>query len=84
MIVVGYFIQGDGWYAADAPDGATEDEIEASILADINDDAYSPYGATLEIRWESSDGRSGRLEHTIEPDVDCIMQRLGIEPRNRG
>jgi hypothetical protein len=84
MMVIGYPIQGDGWYAMDAPDGATDDEIEASIIADISQDAYSPYGATLEIRWESSDGRSGRLEHTIEPDVDAIMQRLGIETRNRG
>jgi hypothetical protein len=79
MMVVGYLIPGEGWYATDAPDGATDEEIEASILADINQDAYSPYGATLDIRWESSDGRSGRLEHTIEPDVDELMRRRGID-----
>jgi hypothetical protein len=83
-MVIGFFIPGEGWYAADAPDRATDDEIEGAILASISTDAYAPYGATLDIRWESSDGRSGRLEHTIEPDVDAIMQRLGIEPRSRG
>jgi hypothetical protein len=84
MIVVGYFVPGEGWYATDAPDRATEQEIEAAILANISEDAYSPYGATLDIRWESSDGREGRLSHTIEPDVDAVMRRLGVEPRERG
>jgi hypothetical protein len=79
MTGVGYLIPGEGWYVTEAPDGASDEDVEGAILASISDDAYLPYGATLDIRWEATDGRSGRLEHTIEPDVDAIMSHLGID-----
>jgi hypothetical protein len=76
---VEYLIQNEQWYYTEAPDGATDEQVEDAILADISDDAYLPDGATLDIRWETEDGREGRMEHTIAPDVDALMRRRGID-----
>jgi hypothetical protein len=79
MVGIGYCIPGEGWFVAEAPEGATDEQVEDAILASISDDAYLPEGATLAIRWETSDGREGRLTHTIEPDVDELMRLRGID-----
>jgi hypothetical protein len=76
---VEYLIQNEQWYYTEAPDGATDDEVEDAILADISDEAYLPEGATLDICWETEDGRQGRMEHTIAPDVDALMRRQGLD-----
>jgi hypothetical protein len=74
-----YLIENEQWYTVDVPDTATDEQIEDAILADIHDDAYLPEGATLDIKWEAADGREGRMTHTIAPDADGIMRRLGID-----
>jgi hypothetical protein len=76
---VEYTIINEGCYDIEVADGATDEQIEDVILADISEDAYLPDGATLDIRWESSDGREGRMTHTIEPDVDELMRLRGID-----
>jgi hypothetical protein len=74
-----YLIENEQWYTTEAPDGTTVEQIENAILADIREDAYLPEGATLDIQWESADGRQGRMEHTIAPDVDELMRRRGLD-----
>jgi hypothetical protein len=65
-MVIGYRLPCEGWYAAYAPEGASERRIQEAIVADISTDAY-PYGASLDILWQSSDGREGWLRHMIAP-----------------
>jgi hypothetical protein len=76
---VEYIIINEACYDIEVPEGATDEEIQRAILDDINDDAYLPEGANLDIRWDAEDGRSGRLTHTIEPDVDAIMKNNGLD-----
>jgi hypothetical protein len=66
MMVIGYRVPCEGWYAVYAPEGATERQIHEVILDDIVEEAYW-HGATLEILWQASDGREGWLIHTIQP-----------------
>jgi hypothetical protein len=76
---VEYFIVNEGCYDIEVPDGATDEEIKGAILADICEDKYLPEGANLEIHWDAEDGRSGRLTHTIDPDVDAILRNSALD-----
>jgi hypothetical protein len=78
-VEVEYFIVNDGCYDIVVPDGATDEEIKRAVLDDIREEKYLPEGANLEIEWEASDGRSGRLNHNIYPDVDEILRNNALD-----
>jgi hypothetical protein len=62
MVGIGYLIPGEGWFVAEAPEGATDEQVEDCILADIVKYVYlPPDGDAVEVRWKTSDGRDGRM-----------------------